>query len=320
MKIFSLMSFIFSCKKIFFSIVIVCIFFFVFLSSPPSNFPTNTVLTISPGETLSAVATDLHTARAIRSTFLFRTAVTVFGGEKGVRAGDYLLDAPESSLVLAYRVSKGDFRLEPVKLTIPEGWSVAQIGTYIGERIIGFDIENFRLLAKSKEGFLFPDTYFVSPLADPHDIIDIMSNNFDIATAALREDSTSHPFADIVTLASLVEAEAATAEDRRIVAGILWKRLELGMPLQVDSSFLYINGKNTYELTRNDLQIDSPYNTYRYKGLPPTPINNPGLESLRATLEPVSSDYLYFLSSRDGKIYYAATLADHNKNKVSYGG
>jgi len=119
-------------------------------------------------------------------------------------------------------------------------------------------------------------------------------------------------------MASIIEAEARTTESRRIISGILWKRISLGMPLQVDSTFVYINGKNTYELTSDDLKIDSPYNTYVYKGLPPTPIGNPGLDAILAALYPKTSKYLYFLSSKSGDMYYATTFEQHKRNKELY--
>ena len=127
-----------------------------------------------------------------------------------------------------------------------------------------------------------------------------------------------HSEKDIIIMASILEDEATSTEARRIVSGILWKRLALGMPLQVDSTFLYINGKNTYDLTLDDLKIDSPYNTYLYKGLPPGPIGNPGLEAITDAVNPTASKYLYFLSSRDGTVYYAKTFEKHQTNREKY--
>ena len=119
-------------------------------------------------------------------------------------------------------------------------------------------------------------------------------------------------------MASIIEKEARTMETRQIIAGILWKRLELGMPLQVDVSFKYINGKTTKNLTLADLKIDSPYNSYLYKGLPPTPISNPGLDAIKAAISPTKTDYLYFLSDRKGLMHYAKTYQQHLQNKELY--
>jgi UPF0755 protein len=119
-------------------------------------------------------------------------------------------------------------------------------------------------------------------------------------------------------MASLVEEETRTPADRRLVAGILWKRIKLGMPLQVDAVFPYINGKNTYEVTARDLKIDSPYNTYLYPGLPIAPIANPGLDSIKAAIEPAESPYLYYLSDRAGAMHYAKTFEEHKRNRELY--
>lgn len=123
---------------------------------------------------------------------------------------------------------------------------------------------------------------------------------------------------DIIVMASILEGEAKTREDMEIVSGILWKRIEIGMPLQVDTSFVYILGKATEDLTLSDLEVKSPYNTYLYKGLPPGPISNPGLDSIRAAVNPTTTPYLYFLTGNDGKMYYARTFDEHVKNKQKY--
>ena len=129
---------------------------------------------------------------------------------------------------------------------------------------------------------------------------------------------SDHSFSDIVIVASILEKEVKTSESRAIVSGILWKRLALGMPLQVDATLGYITGKTSAELTIDNLNADSPYNTYRNKGLPPTPISNPGLLALDAALHPKSSPYLYYLSDNNGVIHYAVTFEEHKANKARY--
>lgn len=119
-------------------------------------------------------------------------------------------------------------------------------------------------------------------------------------------------------MASILEGEARGREEMEIIAGILWRRIEIGMPLQVDTTFLYVNGKNTFTLTQADLKIDSPYNTYLYRGLPPTPISNPGLTAIRAALNPQPTPYLYFLTGRDGLMYYSRTHDEHVQKKTRY--
>ena len=158
----------------------------------------------------------------------------------------------------------------------------------------------------------------------PEAIISIMRKNFDRKISqipqisAQGETSNNHSLKDVIIMASILELEASTTESRGTISGILWKRLDLGMPLQVDSTFFYINGKNTYELTVKDLKINSPYNTYLHTGLPPTPVDNSGTDSIMAALSPISTNYLYYLSSKDGTIHYAKTLDEHRLNIARY--
>ena len=303
---------------------LICVFFvlsaiYVFFHTPPKDFPLGQVITINSGESLQSITNDLYNEHVIKSPFWFRTAVILQGGEKRVIAGDYLLDQKTGPVDIAYRLVRGQFHLSAQKITIPEGWNVFEIGDYLKKSLINFDKTKFVSLAKSKEGYLFPDTYFVSPTAKPEDITKIMSDTFDQKIGAVSGIATStHSLKEIIIMASILEDEARTTESRRTIAGILWKRLKLDMPLQVDSTFLYINGKNTYELTADDLKIDSPYNTYKYKGLPPGPIGNPGLDAINSALNPISTKYLYFLSSKSGKMYYATTFEEHINNKELY--
>lgn len=288
-------------------------------ASAPKGFPLGDVVTIHSGDSLQQISTELKNENIIRSVFVFRTAVIIFGGERKIIAGDYLLDKKESSLALAYRLIRGSFHLEAVKITIPEGWCVSEITDYLGNKLVKFDKPAFLALAEKDEGYLFPDTYFISPVAKPQDIVDMMQNNFLAKIFGVQDkiSASGHSQEDIIKMASILEGEAMPA-DRPVVAGILWKRLGLGMPLQVDSTFKYINGKNSYDLTAADLKIDSPYNTYSHKGFPPTPINNPGMDSILAALNPVDTNYMYFLTEKDGTIHYAMTFAQHVANKAKY--
>jgi UPF0755 protein len=147
-----------------------------------------------------------------------------------------------------------------------------------------------------------------------------MRDNFDAKLAPLVADvrASGRRLSDTVILASLVEKEARTSVNRRIVAGILLNRLRLGMPLQVDAVFGYIYGRDTYSPSFADLKVDSPYNTYMHPGLPPGPINNPGLDALLAVLHPTETAYLYYLTDRDGVMHYAKTYATHQANQAKY--
>ena len=151
-------------------------------------------------------------------------------------------------------------------------------------------------------------------------MIEATEKNFKDKIAALNEKIVvfNQSLEEIIIMASLLEEEARQLETKQMIAGILWKRIKMGMPLQVDSSFQYVNGKNTFTLSLDDLKIDSPYNTYLYKGLPPTPISNPGLDSILAALTPTVSNYLYFLTGKDGNMRYAVTHDQHVANKEKY--
>lgn len=293
--------------------------FFLLIFGSKSSFPVGSVMEIKSGESLQSITVKLKEENIISSEVLFRSMVILFGGEKRVIAGDYLLAKKESTFSIARRLVNGNFGIDNVRITIPEGWNVFQIADYLEKNLVFFDKKTFLDLAKDKEGYLFPDTYFVLGSIKSREIIAMMENNFLKRTSSLEEKISKSGYSkkEIIIMASILEGEALP-EDRNVVAGILWRRLEMGMPLQVDSTFSYINGKNTYELTLDDLKIDSLYNTYKYKGLPPGPINNPGLEAITSALNPIKTKYLYFLTEKDGTIHYAKTFEEHKRNKERY--
>ena len=171
------------------------------------------------------------------------------------------------------------------------------------------DRKAFLAAAQGKEGYLFPDTYFFMPGDSTQIILSIFNNGFHVHVLKVQKqiDAFKKPLPDVLTMASLLEKEASDTQSRRIIAGILWRRISIGMPLQVDAVFPYIIGKNSFELTRDDLKINNPYNTYTHKGLPPGPIANPGLDSITAAVTPIPSNYLYYLSDLQGNFHFAAT-------------
>ncbi|HBD24942.1 MAG: hypothetical protein A2566_00730 [Candidatus Zambryskibacteria bacterium RIFOXYD1_FULL_40_13] len=289
------------------------------LFSAPKKFPVGTILKVNSGQSLQTITLDLHEKNIIRSKLFFRSLVILFGGEKRVIAGDYLLEKREGTFSLARRLVNGKFQIDTIKITIPEGWNAFQIADYLEKNLLLFDKETFLDLAKPKEGYLFPDTYFVSRSVTPVEIIKMLEDNFEKRVESISQSfrNSTKSEKQIIIMASILEGEALP-KDRNVVAGILWKRLEMGMPLQVDSTFMYVNGKNTYELTLDDLKIDSLYNTYKYKGLPPGPINNPGIEAMVSAMNPVKTKYLYFLTEKDGTIHYASTFEEHKRNKELY--
>lgn len=286
----------------------------------PADFPIGSMYTIETGSGLTHLALDLRKSNLIQSVFWFKVFSVLSGGTRGVQAGDYVFNEEENVISLAERIAKGKFGLAPVKITIPEGLNSREIDKLLRTKFSKINETMFLGQASSSEGYLFPDTYIFLPNVTAAEVIKKMTTTFDLKIKILDKEITNFkkPLADIVKVASILELEARTTETRRMVADILWRRLALGMPLQVDASFKYINGKTTKTLVLDDLKFDSPYNSYLYKGLPPTPISNPGLDSLKAAVTPTPNPYLYFLTDDAGKMHYAKTFAEHLQNKENY--
>jgi UPF0755 protein len=306
-----------------FCIALLIAFFFAVYLTAPKDFPIGSIYNLRAGQTYSKVATDLSNKQIIESQFWFKTLIFVFSyGERKIIAGDYSLYERQNVLVLAWRISHGDFQTKPLKITIPEGLNSSQIADIYYKNLPFFDRDKFLAIVQSQnlEGYLFPDTYFLEPSNDEYLIIKLMTDNFNEKISTLEGDikKFGKSESDVIKMASILEEEARLYESRQIVAGILWKRLSLGMALQVDSAFKYINGKTTKDLTLDDLKISSPYNTYTHRGLTPTPISNPGLDAIKAAINPTKTPYFYFLTGDDGNMYYAVTLEEHAANKDKY--
>ena len=286
--------------------------------APPSDFPSHTIFTVNDGESLSQIANSLEDYNIVRSPFWFRTLAILFGGEKKIKAGDYFFDRPIHVFEAVRRFAGGDYGLEPIRVTLREGLNVFELADFFASRFDRFDSVLF--LETAPEGRLFPDTYLFRPNISTEEIIFAMTSNFDkkISTIQTEIDASQKPFEEILIMASILEEEAKTKKDKQMVAGVLWNRIEIGMALQVDATFQYVNGKNTFQLTTEDLREDSPYNTYTRRGLPPTPIANPGLVSIEAALEPAESNFFYYLSDRQGVIHYAEDFEGHKANRQKY--
>lgn len=289
-------------------------------SIAPSDFPSRKIISIRSGQYLSQVAEDFESKKVIKSKFLFKVYVMALSGHKQIQVGDYLFERPESALRIAKRVISGDQGLPKYKITITEGMTVKQIGLTIKKSISSFDVDTFYVLAKPYEGYLFPDTYYIYENAAPQFVVDQLRNTFKekIKTQLLSMQAFGKELKDVIIMASIIEKEAFKMEDRKIIAGILWKRLEIGMPLQVDAPFYYTLGKESSLLTVSDLRTDTPYNTYTNKGLPPAPIANPGLGAIEATVNPTKSKYLFYLSDKSGTMHYAVDHDGHVANKNKY--
>jgi UPF0755 protein len=306
----------------FFGVLLVSLYAFIscYILVPPTSFPSGTIFEVPDGATLSETANMLEEKGIVRSAFALRGYIALVKNDRPIISGFYLLPEKESLSMIAERIVVGEYRINRVKILIPEGFDVWNLAKALKSAIPTFDGEKFLSIAQKDEGYLFPDTYFFFTIATPEEVVAKMRSNFDEKTKPIAEKlaASGHSLSDIVIMASIIERETVTPEDRRIVSGILWKRIKMKMPLQVDAAFNYVNGKSTYDLTLNDLQIDSRYNTYKYKGLPPGPIANPGLDSILAVIEPADTPYLYYLSAKDGTMHYAKNFEEHKKNKIKY--
>ena len=201
-------------------------------------------------------------------------------------------------------------------VTIPEGWTVEEINLYLKDKGVLVDGE----LGEDLEGYLFPDTYEFFLDSTTEVIKQKFRDNFLTTLREMGLDMSDEHLRRVITMASLLEWEVRGFEEKQIVSGILWKRLENGIPLQVDSTICYTKGTEPcLPISASDKKIDSRYNTYLYSGLPPGPISNPGADSIRAAARPVESPYWYYLSSDgDGRTVFASTLDEHRQNIIKY--
>lgn len=301
---------------------ILYIFFKIIISIilPSENFKAPYKITIEKGQTLFSISKELYDAGAINNRRTFEMLVMIFGSDISISEGEYYFDKPVSVFQIAMRITGKEFGIERKKITFPEGFSNKEMADRLSATLPSFDKDLFLSLADGQEGYLFPDTYNFFPSTTADVIVSSLKKNFQKKIVPLEEDmkSSGHSLEEVIIMASIIEKEAKGENDRELVSGILWNRIEAGIPLQVDAPFLYLLGKESKDLTKKDLAIKSPYNTYINKGLPPKPINNPGLAAITAAIHPESSDYFYYLHDKDGNIHYAKTYAEHKKNIEKY--
>lgn len=273
------------------------IFNFLFLS-PPTNFKNDVIVTIEEGSSLRSVSFKLKEQNIIKSRIIFEAFVISFGGEKHILPGDYLFSNKVSVDVVAKRIANGERNLAPVKLTIPEGFNIYEIAELAKLRLINFDKEKFLENAKKKEGYLFPDTYFFFTTDNELDVLNAMSQNFEKKIQGVRPDilELGKNEKEVIVMASIIEREAKGDSDREIISGILWNRLRINMPLQVDAAPI----------------------TYKNKGLPEYPIANPGLKAINAAIYPENSPYMFYIHGKDGNTYFAKTFSEHKENIRKY--
>lgn len=289
---------------------------------------------IPRGLTVRAIGERLVEAGVVRDPLTFRLAMWLGGDDRGLQAGEYRFDRPMRAAEVIDKLARGDIHLVPI--TFPEGLDLEEMaevfersgfGTASDFLTVASDptpIADLDPEATDLEGYLFPDTYRLPRRATADDVVRRMVRGFrDTWTAELQRAASDAQLSvrQVVSLASLVEKETGRADERPIIAAVYTNRLRRGMGLQCDPTVIYaLKRAGLYDgnLTRADLAYDSPYNTYRYPGLPPGPIASPGRASLEAALAPADVDYLYFVSRNDGSHEFARTLREHNRNVQEY--
>lgn len=287
---------------------------------PPSDFQTGATFHIEGNSSLGQIADNLYNEHLIKSKVLFKSSVIIFSGQRGIKAGDYLFNSRESVIQIAWRLVRGQEGFTPIKATIPEGFDVRQISIVLGKNIPTFSTSTFVAEALPFEGYLFPDTYFFNERTSPDSAIKAMQSLFNQKISSVQDPilAFGRATSSVVVMASILEREATSSADRRIIAGILWKRLDNKMPLQVDAALAYALNKDGTKLTSADLATTSSYNTYKNLGLPPTPISNPGISAIEDALAPTTTPYWYYLSDSKGNIHYSSTYDEQIANEAKY--
>lgn len=300
-------------STVFFLLCIVIVFL-----APPRHGPAYPhVFVVSEGETVRDIAARLHDHGVITSETIFIVANRLFGGT--IVKGSYHFQQPAGPLFRAREMYYGVKNMPLRRITVPEESDLHDLAVLFENSFKDFDRETFEELALEYHGYLYPDTYlFFEDEVTPEHLITIMTKTFERRTDDLFASyDGSLTKQEVVALASIVELEAGRLEDRRTIAGVLLNRLDQDMKLQVDVSFLFINDKDTFDLSKDDLASDHPLNSYKNHGIPPIPLVNPSRESIEAVMNPTESDYLYFVG--DGrKTYFSETYEEHLEKKRVY--
>jgi len=312
-------------------ILVSLIIFWWQIRTPLNPIGETKIFKVSKGDSAKVIAENLKDTGLIKNPFLFRLYIFLALSQYSLKPGEYELSSKMPIRDIGDTLVLGG--VNEVIITIPEGFSLKQVE----DRLVGAglakrdELMNYKFSkdvppilsdkpkSVSLEGYLFPDTYRFFKDATLSDVISKMIDNLsnkltpDLKTAIKNSSYSTY---EILTMASLIEKEIPKDSDRSIVAGILWKRLKAGVPLQVDATLVYITGHN--ELYEADRKINSPYNTYLYRGLPKGPIANPGLSTIKAAIFPETSPYWYYLSTKDNTTIFSKTLEEHLRNKAIY--
>ena len=289
---------------------------------------------VPAGASPGTIARRLADAGVVRDVPTFRFALARSGQARRLQAGEYRFDRPLRPREVIDMLARGAVYLRPI--TFREGLTIRQMAAVYQEAGLGSAAQfikaasNASLIAdvdpdaRDREGYLFPSTYSMSRRATAEQLVEQMVAAFrDVLTADLANRAVARGLSvrELVTLASLVEKVTAKSDERPLVAAVYSNRMKIGMGMQCDPTVIYAlerAGRYTGNLTREDLRFDSPYNTYRYAGLPPGPIAAPGRASLEAAAGPADVPYIYFVSRNDGSHAFAATLEEHNRNVFEY--
>lgn len=277
--------------------VLVAFFFFSLLFASPKN-SVDTIIHITPGQSLRDITLTLEKENVVKQSAILQSFVIFFKSDKQIAKGDYLFNKGIPVWKVAWMLARGEHNIIPFKITFPEGSTNEDMANILGKKIPNFNQEIFLQKVEGKQGYLFPDTYFFFPLTTENEIISDISSNFNHKIISLNGEikNSKYNLSEIITMASIIEGEAKGVDDAPVISGILWKRLEMGIPLQVD-------------IARE---------TYTKKGLPSNPISNPGLSSIKASLNPIKSSYLYYLHDENGIVHYAVNYTEHKRNIAKY--
>lgn len=291
-------------------------------------------VTIEPGSGPRVIGKQLIDAGVVRDEATFRAALWRSGRARKLQAGEFRFDRAMTPIEVVDKIARGDVYNR--RITFPEGLTIREMARIYEQQGFGKAVDfiaaaadpgairDVDAAATDLEGYLFPETYSVPRNTTAKKLVGLMVERFrQLFSAEMRQAAESLELTprQAVTLASLVEEETAQPDERPIVAAVYMNRLKLGMGMQADPTVIYAlqrAGRYDGNLRRDDLSFDSPYNTYRYAGLPPGPIASPGLASLQAAVAPAKVDYLYFVSRNDGSHVFARTLVEHNENVRQY--
>ena len=301
-------------------------------SRPASDDSRTIIFEIQPGMTLKQVALELSSLGLIRSPSAFQAIAYIQDKETQVMVGEFSLSPSMLPTEIILRITSG--KTVPHPVTIPEGYRITEIAALLHEQGLGDPdvfiretqdkhlIRSLGIPINSLEGYLFPETYHFSKFTPETKIIRTMVDTFkeQVSNVQLMQSAKESPLSwhEIITLASLIEKETGLDSERKMISSVFHNRLRKNMRLQTDPTVIYAIEQFDGNIRKRDLKIDSPYNTYRYKGLPPGPIASPGIKSIVAAMSPIESDRLYFVSRQNGSHHFSSTLKEHNQAVQKY--